>query len=248
MKSLMKKTKMALAMAAALPAMAVVAPSTAQAETAMSGNVGVFSKYVFRGLQQGGGENAGASVQGGFDLEHGSGLYAGYWGSNLGYADEVGETGFENDVYVGYAGSAGGLSYGAGVTYYKYLSVADADTPEVFASVGYGPVTLGLAYLASDVAWGNTGDIYWSLDFETDLPKDFALSARVGYYTYEESGDFIATSELTSGFRHLDVTLSHPIGKTGADMSITGIYGGVDRDDVDQGSTVVMGVAYGFDI
>jgi len=224
--------------------------STANAgdDLSMSGNIGVFSKYVLRGIHAGGGESAGPALQGGFDAEHGSGLYAGYWGSSLGYADEDGEAGYENDFYFGYSGGASGFSYSAGLIYYKYLQISDSDAPELSLGAGYGPVSLGVLYLLDDVAWGNAGDTYITLDYETDLPKDFSASVSLGYYMYEDSGEFIESSELDSGFRHLNVTLSHPIGKTGADMSITGIYGGVDRDDNDQGVTAVLGVSYGFDI
>jgi len=222
--------------------------ANASEDLSMSGNIGVFSKYVLRGIHSGGGESAGPALQGGFDTEHSSGMYAGYWGSSLGYADEAGEAGYENDFYFGYSGETSGFSYSAGLIYYKYLQISDSDAPELSLGAGYGPVSLGVLYLLDDVAWGNTGDTYITLDYETDLPKDFSASVSLGYYMYEDSGEFIESSELDSGFRHLNVTLSHPIGKTGADMSITGIYGGVDRDDNDQGVTAVLGVSYGFDI
>ncbi len=232
-----------------LPMMSLGFVSSVQAEDySYSGNIGVFSKYVLRGIHAGGGESAGPAVQGGLDMEHSSGVYVGYWGSSLGYADESGEAGFENDFYLGYAGEASGVSYGLSVIYYNYLQIDDADAPEVVLSAGYGPVSFGAQILLDDVVWGNTGDTYLTLGYDADLPKDFSVGVSLGYYLYEDSGDFIDSSELDSGFRHFNVTLSHPIGTTGADMSITGIYGGVDRQDTDQGATAVLGISYAFDI
>jgi len=241
---------LALLTTSALPLGLLSSASHASDDVSASGNIGVFSKYVLRGIQKGGGESAGPALQGGFDLSHSSGIYAGYWGSNLGYADEsnAGETGFENDYYFGYSGEASDFSYGVGLIYYHYIKISDSDAPELILNAGYGPVSLGVQYLMDDVAWGNTGDTYITLNYETDLPKDFSAAVSLGYYMYEDSGEFIESSELDSGFRHLNLTLSHPIGDTGADMSITGIYGGVDRDDNEQGTSVVLGISYGFDI
>ncbi len=77
-----------------------------------------------------------------------------------------------------------------------------------------------------------------------------------GYYTYETKDN----SELCGGtagcgittessaFRHVDLTLSHPIAKTGADMSMTYTLGGKDRTGTDQKDAVWFGVKYGFDL
>ena len=241
--NLVRSFVMAAGLVTAAPAVV-----TAAEPVSASGNIGVYSKYVLRGIQAGGGESAGPVLQGGFDLSHSSGAYAGYWASNLGYADQAGESGFENDFYAGYSGEVAGLSYGVGAIYYKYIEISDADAPEIVANIGYGRVTFGAQYLAQDVVWGNVGDIYWTASAGTDLPKDFSVSATLGYYTYADSGEYIASTPITSGFRHLNVSISHPLGDTGAEMSVSGILGGVDRNDVSQGSTAVLGLSYGFDI
>ncbi len=95
------------------------------------------------------------------------------------------------------------------------------------------------------MAWGNQGDIYWSIGYEAGLPNDFSFGATLGYYTYEEDGEFITGGE-DSGFKHLDLTLSHPLGATGADMSITYMLGGKDRFDKDIEDTVVLGASFSF--
>lgn len=220
-------------------AAAMTLPAAAQAE--VTGNLSVVSEYLFRGAY----ENNGTSVQGGLDYAHESGLYVGYWGASLDYGDASSSSGFENDVYLGYSGSAGDVSYDVGLLYFFYNNVDDADTPEFYASLGYGPFSVGMAYLMDDVAWGNEGDIYWSLGYETDLPMDFGFAATVGYYTYSDDDVLVTTTE-NSGLKHVDLTLSHPLGETGADMTITYMIGGKDRTDADVEDTVILGVHYGF--
>jgi uncharacterized protein (TIGR02001 family) len=241
-------------------AVALSAPVAAvQAE--LAGNIGIHSKYLLRGVVV---ENDNAAVQGGIDYSHASGFYAGWWGSSLGYsydastggADPDGN-GFENDFYAGFAGSAGDLSYKVGLIQYVYVDVDDSDLTEFLANVGYGPFSLQAQYLLNDGWWGNAGDIYWTLNYSTDLPRDFSFGASLGYYTYDDddnaemcggvSGCGITTSN--SGFRHLNLTLSHPIGNTGADMYVQYTVAGEDRtgfDDYD--NKVIMGLTYGFDI
>lgn len=239
--SLPRVSPLALALAASLGSASLVTPMYAQAE--VTGNIGVSSKYIFRGTI----ENENAAVQGGLDYAHESGFYAGYWGSSLGYGDD-GDNGFENDFYAGFSGEAGGLSYDAYLLYYYYESVDDADTPELGLSVGFGPVTAGLAYIIDDVVWANAGDIYLYLGYEADLPSDFSFSATAGFFSYEDSGEFeedLGTTE-DSGFKHLDLTLSHPLGSTGADMSITYMVGGQDRTGEDVENEVLLGLTFGF--
>lgn len=236
-----------LGYAVALAAGILMVPAT---YADVTGNIGVYSKYILRGMTFPAGtpsENDGTAVQGGFDYSHASGFYVGYWGSNLSYGNDA-NTGFENDFYGGYAGSAGGVGYSIGLIQYYYLNVDNSDGLEIDASLSYGPVKGGMKYLTGDVAWGNGGDIYWTLDYSTKLPKDFTLGATLGYYTYEDSGKYIASSAKSSGFRHLNLSLSHPIGATGADMMVTYVKGGEVRDGTDLKDGIVFGIKYGFSI
>lgn len=236
----------AIAASLALPAMMAPIPAGA----ALSGNVGVFSKYVFRGSTNDA-ENDGTAVQGGLDYSHDNGFYAGYWASNLDYADasDPAQTGFENDFYAGYSGEASGFSYDVGVLQYYYLNIEDSDALELYGSVGYGPFSVGLTYSADDVTWENEGDMYWTFGYATGLPNGFDFSATAGYFMYEDAaGEFIPASSSDGGLKHVDLSLSHAVGDTGADMSITYIIGGEDRNEVDQEDAVVLGLSYGFDI
>lgn len=237
-----------LSVAVAASVAGLAAPMSAQAE--VTGNIGVFSKYVLRGITNNT-ENDGTTVQGGLDWSHASGLYLGYWGSNLDYGatrTSTTNTGFENDIYGGFKFKAGPVDLNLGVIYYAYTQVLDSDAAEAVVAAGFGPVTVGAKYLTKDVAWGNTGDTYLTVDYGMDLPSEFKFAAQLGYYFYSDSGDFetaLGTTE-DSGFRHLNLTLSHPLGKSGANMGITYIVGGDDRAGVQQGNAVVLALTTGF--
>lgn len=250
-----------VAVAFAIAVAGIAAPTVHAGAT---GNIGVFSKYVLRGNTNVA-ENNNTAVQGGFDYSSDAGWFVGYWGSNLDYVyDKDGAptstTGFENDVYAGYSFSAGPMNLTVGATQYYYVEVDDSNLFEPFATAAIGPVTLGLKYLAQDGFWGNKGDMYWTLSSGTDLPKGFKLAGTLGYYMYEEDdskelcqgASFAASgcgvTQTDSAFRHLDLTLSHPIGNTGAEMLVTYIVGGKNRADQDLDNTFVFGVKYGFDL
>ena len=241
----MKKTIIKpLILATAVASSPMIATSAAQAAS-VTGNIGVHSQYILRGITNSP-ENDDAAVQGGFDVGFDNGLYLGYWGSSLGYGED--QNGFENDVYGGYAASIDDFSYDIGLVQYYYINIDDADGTEAYGSVGYGPFSLGFKTLLNDVVWGNQGDTYLTAGFSYDLPKGFAFDATLGYYSYEDSGKYIASTSEDSAFRHLNLGLSHPIGNTGADMGVTYVIGGKDRNGVDQDDAVFFSLTYGFDV
>ena len=98
--------------AAVIGALFSVAPVTVSAEEAsssmldefsFSANVGLYTDYIFRGYTQTQNEPA---IQGGFDVEHSSGLYAGTWASNVDWTtagDYMDKNSVEIDVYAGWA-------------------------------------------------------------------------------------------------------------------------------------------------
>src|SRR5436305_51481 len=70
--------------AAATPAGGDATPAPTPEHT-ITGNVGFFSQYIFRGLTQ---TNRDPALQGGFDYAHRSGFYAGTWASNISWLRE----------------------------------------------------------------------------------------------------------------------------------------------------------------
>jgi uncharacterized protein (TIGR02001 family) len=60
-------------------------PAEAKPPYTLTGNFGLFSQYIFRGLSQ---TDAKPAAQGGFDFAHESGFYLGTWASNISWLKE----------------------------------------------------------------------------------------------------------------------------------------------------------------
>src|SRR6056300_195723 len=128
----MNKLKMALVAALALPSFHVLAEDAPEAKSdySVSYNIGLFSQYIFRGYTQ---THNDPALQGGIDLEHSSGLYAGAWASNISWIRDRDDTAYDDgasiemDVYFGYANEIGetGISYDVG--YLRYMYPGDRD-------------------------------------------------------------------------------------------------------------------------
>ena len=72
----------------AVVAVAVLGSGAVQAQQSphtFSANIGLFSQYIFRGLQQTNGDPA---IQGGLDYSHSSGFYLGTWATNISWLKE----------------------------------------------------------------------------------------------------------------------------------------------------------------
>lgn len=251
----MKKMFRPLAVAAAVSTSLMGASmftSVAHADS-LTGNIGVYSKYILRGITNAP-ESDVPAVQGGIDWSSDSGFFLGYWGSTLNYNTGGPSNSFENDFYGGYGNSIGGLDYSIGLVQYYYMGSTNSsgtNSPngmEAFGSLGYAGVTFGFHTLLKNVTWGNKGDTYWQLGYSHDLPKGFNLGGSLEYYTYRNNSSNINSYTESTAFRDFTLTLSHPIGKTGADMAINYIVGGKDGFGNKQKNAVTFGLSYGFDI
>ena len=114
--------------------------SSASAMAEVSGNVAVGSDYFFRGFDQ----SMGFALSGGFDVDLGSGLYAGIWGSSV--DDFTSSGGLELDHYIGYGGSfSDDVSFDIGYMLYTHTNDTWYNFEEVYGSVSFSDVTLGFA-------------------------------------------------------------------------------------------------------
>ena len=153
-----------------------------------SASVAGSSDYVWRGYSQ---TDEDAAISGSLDYGHSSGLYAGVWASNVGFADD---SDIEIDAYAGFANDFGdsGIGYDLGVLRYMYPGTSsasrggsgDLDWNEVYASLSYSLFNVGVAY-SSDVYNTSETGVYYSAGIDYDLPYEVALSAGVGYYDYD---------------------------------------------------------------
>lgn len=154
----MKKIVSALALAgmAGLPAVVMAAETSPHT---LTGNVSLTSDYVFRGISQTGGD---AAVQGGLDYTHASGVYLGTWGSNVGWIEDYqgyNSGNIEIDLYGGYRGTAGPVSYDVGLIGYFYpgskpAGVTKADTTEMYVGLGWKWFSAKYSYALSEQVFG----------------------------------------------------------------------------------------------
>lgn len=150
-------------------AAALVASGSAFA--GVTGNVGAFSNYMFRGITQTGDD---AAVQGGLDYSHASGFYAGAWVSNTNFGS------YETDLYAGFAGKAGDVAYDVGYIFYGYRDTTKANFSEIYA----GLTVAGLsAKLFFSPEFANTEDeaFYITTSYPFALSETLTLTPQLGY-------------------------------------------------------------------
>ncbi|HEX8554511.1 MAG TPA: TorF family putative porin [Sphingomonas sp.] len=123
----------------------------------ISGTAALVSDYRFRGVSQSDEE---LSVQGSATVAHESGLYAGFWASNLAGWGTFGGANLELDLIAGSKFKpAENATVDVGVTYYLYPGGADETDffePYIKISGTQGPLTLtaGVAYAPKQQALG----------------------------------------------------------------------------------------------
>ena len=142
--------------------LAIATPALAQDDTAppkavtVSGSVGLTSDYRFRGVSQ---SDEQLAVQGGVTISHESGVYGGFWGSNLAGWGTFGGANMELDLIAGFKLPVGGGTLDVGATWYMYpggFNNTDFIEPYAKLSGTVGPVALtaGVAYAPKQEALG----------------------------------------------------------------------------------------------
>jgi uncharacterized protein (TIGR02001 family) len=178
------------------------------AESTLSFNAGVVSDYRYRGISQSRLEPA---VQGGFDYADKSGFYVGAWGSTIKWIkDAGGDANVEIDLYGGYKGTVGDVSYDLGFLRYEYsgnklgnvAGFVNANTNEVYGAATVGPFTLKYSHALSNLfGFVNSKNSYYvDLSGTFDLGSGFSLVPHVGYQSIKNNGAYSYTDySLTLG-------------------------------------------------
>ena len=207
----MRKSLISLAVLSAFAVSSVAfaaeeAAKPAEPSFSVTTNIGFASDYYARGVSQSWHKPA---VQGGFDVAHSSGFYAGVWGSNI-TPNTYPEANVELDAYAGYNGSVpaiDGLGYTVGAIGYfypggswkKYVNTSNVnqtteggrwDTYEANAGLSYkwlsakASMTLGDWYGAEQkTGWTSStkGTTYLELNAAIPTPvTGLTLIAHVG--------------------------------------------------------------------
>jgi len=165
---------------------APAAPAAAASPWAVTGNAGLFSDYRFRGISQ---TAAKPAFQGGFDVGHASGFYAGNWNSNVD-SDFYNGANLEMDFYGGFKATAGDFGFDVGAIYYYYpgtgtVRLPKIDNTELYIGGSWGPLTAKYSYAVSDffAATDSKGSSYLDFGFSYDVGNGFGVNAHVGYQT-----------------------------------------------------------------
>jgi uncharacterized protein (TIGR02001 family) len=172
-----------------VPAFAqTAAPAAPASPWTITGNAGLFSDYRFRGISQ---TVEKPAFQGGFDVAHSSGFYAGNWNSNVDSGAFNGAN-LEMDFYGGYKTSMDGFGFDVGAIYYYYPGTGvggstKIDHTELYIGATFSMFSAKYFYAVSDYfgAPDSKGSSYFDLGFAYDLGNGFGLNAHVGYQTLE---------------------------------------------------------------
>ena len=209
-----KKTIIAGLVAGAFAPALAFAQAAAPAPTpehTLTGNVGVYSQYIFRGLTQ---TNGDAALQGGFDYSHSSGFYAGTWMSNISWlTDSPTVTGYtssslEMDFYAGYTGTVSGdLGFDVGLLQYYYpgtknstvpyaAGMTKADTLEVYGALTWKWLSAKYSYSLNKQTFGvqdSDGTTYLDLTANYPVNDKFNLIAHYGIQKFTGNGGLTCT-------------------------------------------------------
>ena len=164
----------------------------------LTANVGLFSSYRFRGIDQTFGKPA---IQGGFDYAHESGFYVGNWNSNVSSGAGYPEGNIEMDFYGGWKKTFDDFGIDVGGLYYYYpgsnatpLSFTNAkditksvsgtnDNFELYVAGSWKFLTLKYSYALTDYFSlpDSKGSNYLDLTANYEVVDGWFINAHVGH-------------------------------------------------------------------
>ena len=221
------------------------AAPAAESGFSFSANVGLFSDYIWRGVSQ---TQRQPALQGGFDVEHSSGFYAGVWASNVEWTTDGGymnDNSLEIDGYAGFGFDVGPVYADIGILQYWYpgdqtAGQADTDATEVYAGLGhdFGLVDLSgyVYYLVSDEGWGFAdadGTVYYSADASVPVgDTPLTLDLHIGYFDFDGSAN--DPYDYTEWKANLDYAINdnYSVGAFYTDTDQKGTYQYVGTENV----------------
>jgi uncharacterized protein (TIGR02001 family) len=208
-----KQTLLAAALVGALIPAASFAED-AKSPYTFTGNIGVATQYIFRGLSQ---TNREPAVQGGFDFSHETGFYVGNWNSNINWLTDsraYSSSSIEMDFYGGWRTTfMDDFTFDVGTLYYAYPGninrdflggqcCASANTWEGYFSVGWKWITFKNSFsLLSNTFGVRNSAGTWYGDLTAAYPiADYGVTliAHVGYQYYMGSNFGTSNNKLFS--------------------------------------------------
>jgi uncharacterized protein (TIGR02001 family) len=195
----------------------VVAPAAAPAaepakpepDFTFTGNIGIFSQYVFRGVSQ---TNEKPAVQGGFDMAHKSGLYAGTWLSNISWLSDCQcgvSSSLEWDLYGGWKYDLPyDLQSDLGVLYYYYPGsyppgFTTPNTTELYAALTWKMLQVKYSYSVNNQTFGIAdsrgsyyieGNLNWDVvEKVNDYIGKVTIIGHVGHQSFQNNSNYTYT-------------------------------------------------------
>jgi len=192
----------------------------------LSANVAATNNYLWRGLEQTGGD---AAISGGIDYAVDSGFYTGTWVSNAWGGAEV-------DLYGGFAADINeSMSYDVGFIYFAYPDADDADFSEVYGSFTFTGLTLGVAILTSAEGYDAGDSVYINADYALTLGNEAELGFHLGSYSGDAVDGWYGESAIDFGVSLSKDNFTFGLSKT-------------DYDDGASSDDMKFYVAYSVDI
>jgi uncharacterized protein (TIGR02001 family) len=174
----------------------------APADWSVTGNVSLVSDYRYRGVSQ---TFRLPAVQGGFDVGHKSGFYAGTWASNVSGNNYVGGNGMEWDFYGGMRlDLSRAVQLDVGVLQYFYpgakntvgsppsTSTKRYDTTEIYVGATMGPYSGKFSLTASDYFGtpDTSGSWYAEGNYNRELMQGINFVGHIGRQQIKGRSDY----------------------------------------------------------
>lgn len=230
-----------------------------ESEFNLSGNIGLTSKYISRGLTNSP-ENDDLAIQGGLTLNYNN-FYASYWGSTLGYSYAAlqGEPSrridkFEHDFILGYNFNTENLSGSLWNATYYYPGGTKTTSNEMGLTLShqFNPKTSLSTQVSTylyDVVYANQGDTYVSLGLNYEINEKLSSNTLIsGNYFNDEGryeGNELGDTQRNYAFRFASTGLSYLLSP---ELSVSAQYilGGYNRYDEKQRNATVFSMNYSF--
>jgi uncharacterized protein (TIGR02001 family) len=161
------------------------------------------------------------------------------WASNIAFDGSV-----EIDIYAGFAGEfSEAVGFDVGVLRYEYpndLGVNHSSFNEVYGSVSFKDVTLGLAY-SNDFFFESDTGVYVYVDYSLGLPNGFGLDFHYGDQSIKDNTTFGSPdyAEYSIGLTKTLADVDFALTWHDTDLSGSECFGGSDICD----SRVVFGLS-----
>jgi uncharacterized protein (TIGR02001 family) len=193
----------------------------------LTSNVSYTSEYIYRGVSESNGDPA---IQGGFDLSHTGGFYAGVWSSNVAW----GNLHLEMDFYGGYRGEiANMMRYDLSAFFYRYPGATDGDDNwkydeyAIAFSKDLGPVDATLSLNYSPAYFDDAGKTYYTkIQGRMPISDPLAVSASIGWTNVSSDEkldsytDYLASLSYT--FNNYTLAVTYTNTSLSADMTTAG--------------------------